>query len=240
MLRPPTVTASDSGLRRAPPHDRAVHLAHVALDLLARPVRLRFAVTTLEPGHDALVVGLVGADPVEAVLVRDVDRLGARPVEHELLVLGLELLPGRVDGEAGVLGHPGLEAGEVFAPGPGPGSQGALGQRERVVGHDQLGVDLVAGAQPGTGGAGPVGGVEGEVAGCRLLEADAAVGTGQVLGEGDGLVGLGLGSPRSFMTSTSAVPPVRSRAASIDSVRRWRTLPRRMSRSTTTSMVWVS
>ncbi len=93
------------------------------------------------------------------------------------------------------LGHPGLEAGEVLAARSGPWRQSTLGQRERVVGHDELGVDLVAGAQSGARRAGPVGGVEGEVARGGLLEADAAVGAGQVLGEGDGLVGLGVGPP---------------------------------------------
>ena len=47
-------------------------------------------------------------------------------------------------------------------------------------------------------------------------------------------------SPAPFMTSTSAVPPVSSSAVSIDSVRRWRTVARLMSRSTTTSMVCIS
>ena len=47
-------------------------------------------------------------------------------------------------------------------------------------------------------------------------------------------------SPLPFITSTSAVPPVSSRAVSIDSVSRWRALARLTRRSTTTSMVCVS
>ena len=121
----------------------------------------------------------------------------------------------------------------------GPGRQRALGQREGVVGHDELGVDLELGAQAEAGRAGAVGRVEGEAAGGGLLEADAAVGAGQVLGEGDGLVGLSA-RPRPFITSTSAVPPVSSRAVSIDSVSRWRMLARLTRRSTTTSMVCIS
>jgi hypothetical protein len=46
--------------------------------------------------------------------------------------------------------------------------------------------------------------------------------------------------PEVFITSTSAVPPVRANAVSIDSVSRCRMPSRRMRRSTTTSMVCVS
>ena len=233
----------------------AVHLAHVLLDLLTRPVRLGLAVAALQPRDDALEDRLVGALAVEAVLVGDVHRAVARAVEDELLVLGLERLPRRVEVEAAELGHADLQPGEVLAAGARPRRQRALGQRQGVVGHDQLGVHLELGAQAEADRAGPVGRVEGEAARGRLLEADAAVGAGQVLGEGDGLVGPSSGSsavvpplaaalpvplPFPFITRTSAVPPVSSRAVSIDSVSRWRMLARLTRRSTTTSMVCIS
>ena len=90
---------------------------------------------------------------------------------------------------------PCLQPGEVLAAGPRPRRQRPLGQRQRVVGHHQLGVDLELGAEAETDRAGAVGRVEREVAGRGLLEADAAVGAGQVLGEGDGLVALAAVGP---------------------------------------------
>ncbi len=176
------------GLEARPVALGAVDLAHVLLDLLARPVRLRLAVATLEPRDDPLEVRVVRAGAVEAVLVGDADGAAAGPVQDELLVLGLERLPRRLEGEAAVLGHARLQPGEVLAARPGPRSQRALGERERVVGHDQVGIDLELGPEAETDRAGPVGRVEGEAARGGLLEADAAVGAGQVLGEGDGLV----------------------------------------------------
>ena len=180
------------GLQTGAATGGAVDLAHVVLDLLARPVRLGLAVAALQPGDDPLVDRLVRALAVEAVLVGDVHRAVARPVEDELLVLGLERLPRGVEVEAAELGHADLQAGEVLAAGGRPRGQRALGQRQGIVGHDQLGVDLELGAQTEADGAGPVGRVEGEAAGGGLLETDAAVRAGQVLGEGDGLLGFSL------------------------------------------------
>ena len=156
----------------------------------------------LQPRDDALVDRLVGALAVEAVLVGDVHRAVARPVEDELLVLGLERLPGGVEVEAAELGHPDLQAGEVLAAGARPRRQRALGQRQGVVGHHELGVDLELGAEAEADRAGPVGRVEGEAAGGRLLEADAAVRAGEVLGEGDGLVLLPLSPVGTLVAGT--------------------------------------
>ena len=174
---------------------RAVHLAHVLLDLLAGPVRLGLAVAALQPGDDAFEYRLVGPLAPEPVLVGDPDRLGGRAVEDELLVLGLERLPRRVEVEATELGHAGLEPGEVLAARPGPGGQRPFGQREAVVRHDQLGVHLELGPQAHADRTGTVGRVEGEAARLGLVEADAAVGAGQVLGERDGFVGRGVARP---------------------------------------------
>ena len=180
------------GLEAGPPALGAVHLAHEPLDLLAGPVRFGLAVSALQPRHNALEVGLVGPGAVEAVLVGHVDGPVAGAVEDELLVLGLERLPRRLEGEPAELGHPGLQPGEVLTARPGPGRQRALGQGQGVVGHDQFGVDLELGPEAQARRAGAVGRVEGEVARGGLLEADAAVGAGEMLGEGDALVALAL------------------------------------------------
>ena len=178
------------GLEPRPVTLGAGHLAHVLLDLLTRPVGLRFAVAPLQPRDDALEVRVVRARAVEPVLVGDPHGPVARAVEDELLVLRLQLLPGRVEVEATELGHPRLQAHEVLAARPGPRRQRALGQRQGVVGHHELGVDLEAGAQPGAQGARAVGRVEGEVARRRLLETQPAVRAGEMLREGDRLVAL--------------------------------------------------
>ena len=123
---------------------------------------------------------------------------------------------------------------------PGPGGDGAAVDRQLVVADDQLGVDLEAGAEPVAALAGAVGGVEGEVPGRQLVERQAAVGAGQVLGERERLA-LDSSSPSLRATiSTSATPSARRSAVSSESVRR-RSMPgRRTSRSTTTSMVCCS
>ena len=239
MLMPPTVTARDSGLSRAPPQaGQATSRMYCSIcsrdqSDSASPWR------RLQPGHDPLVVGVVGAAAPEPVAVLHVDLLGPRAVEDELPVLGLGASPTGWSTEnppsSATAGH---QAGEVLAAGPGPRGQGPVGQRERGVGHHQLGVDLEPGAQPGAGRAGAVGRVEGEVAGGRLLEAQPAVGAGQVLAEGDGLVLLG--PPRPPSPPPRPCPRSGRSAVSIDSVSRWRMPSRRTRRSTTTSMVCCS
>src|SRR3972149_196970 len=82
MLRSPTVTASDSGLRRGAPPARggggagleAGALAgragvgrHVALDLAAHVVGLGLAIAALQVGDDALECGVVIVGSVELV-----------------------------------------------------------------------------------------------------------------------------------------------------------------------------
>src|SRR5699024_10071325 len=68
---------------------------------------------------------------------------------------------------------------------PAAGGNGPLQDGKLLVGDDEVGVHLKLGAQAGTGGAGAEGVVEGEHAGGELLDGDAAVLAGVVLGEED-------------------------------------------------------
>ncbi len=69
MFMPPTVTASDAGRSRAPLARGARHLAHVALDLLARAIALGVGVAPLEPRDHALELRGVRTLPAVAVAV---------------------------------------------------------------------------------------------------------------------------------------------------------------------------
>ena len=166
---------------------RARHLPHVALDLLPGAVALRLGVAPLQPGDDALVAGGVGPGPAVAVAVLHQHLLAAGAVEDDLAVGRLQLLPRCRRGELVGVGHGLQDPAEVLAPEPGPGGDGPAGDRQLVVAHDQLRVDLEAGPEPVAPLAGAVGGVEGEVAGRQLVEGQAAGGAGEVLGEGEGL-----------------------------------------------------
>ena len=68
---------------------------------------------------------------------------------------------------------------------PAAGLDGALPDGELLVGDHQIGVDLHEGAQTGTLGTGAEGVIEGEHPRGELLDADAVIHTGVLLGEGD-------------------------------------------------------
>ena len=75
-----------------------------------------------------------------------------------------------------------------------PGGDGPLSQGELLVGDDELGVHLEPGADSGAGGAGAVGGVEGEGARLHLVQGQGVlVGAGALLGVAPLPVGVVLG-----------------------------------------------
>src|SRR6185295_15536953 len=84
---------------------RARHLAHVALDLLARTVALGLGVPALEPRDHALEAGGVRARAAVPVAVADVDIAGTGAEQHRVPGLLGQLLPRRVDVEAVLLGQ---------------------------------------------------------------------------------------------------------------------------------------
>jgi hypothetical protein len=140
-------------------------------------------VAPLQVRDHALVVGVVGALAAVAVLELDPHPVDALAVEHRLALLRRQRAEGGVHVDAHLLGHRHHQPLEVALVAAGPGGDRPVLQAEVGVGHDQLGVDLEAGAQPVAHLAGPVGRVEREVAGRQLLEAAVAVGAGEVLRE---------------------------------------------------------
>ena len=184
-----TIDGHPEGQRQqaGPVAHRAVHLTHVALDLLTRRVGLGLGVPALQVGDGAFVAGVVAAGAAVAVLVPDVHPLVAGAGEQQLAVLVRQLPPRGIDRDVVVLGHGFDEALEVLAVAARPRGDGAVGQAEVGVGHDQLGVDLELGAEAVTGRAGAVRGVEREVAGGQLAVRGAAGGARQVLAEGQDL-----------------------------------------------------
>ncbi len=163
--------------RRARPH------AHVLLDLLARELGVGLAVASLEVGDDPLEARLVGAPAAVAVAIGDLHGLAVRAVEEQLAVLLLQLLPRRLEVDAVALGDRLADLLVVVRGAVGPRGERALGDRQRRVGHDQLGVDLALRAQAGAALAGAVRGVEGEHPRLELGHRGAALQAGEALGE---------------------------------------------------------
>ena len=165
----------DLGLEPGALAGRAGHLAHEALVLLARVVALGLGVAPLDPRHDALVVGVVGAVPAVPVAVADVHLL-AGAVQHRLLRPRRQLLPRRVEVEALGVGHALQQPQEVLAGLAGrPRRDRALGEGLLRVGDDELGVDLLAGAQAGADRAGAERRVEREGPRLELVDGQRVV-----------------------------------------------------------------
>jgi hypothetical protein len=162
----------------------ARHLAHVALVLLPHVLRLGGRQPAVQERHHALVVGVVRALAAVAVVVAHV-HLVVGAVQHDLLDLGRQPPPRGVHPEADAVGQRLQQPGEVIRGLPvGPGRDGALAQRQLVVGHHELGVDLLAGAQARARLARAVRGVERERAGLQVVHAQLVpVGAGHPLGE---------------------------------------------------------
>ena len=112
--------------------------------------------------------------------VREADLLGSRAFQQHLALLGGELGPGlsHVDLEMAADRLQELRIKEVRAT---PGRDRALGQRERRVGHDQVGIRHQPGPDAGAGGAGAVRRVERKVARLGLGHRRPVVGAGVVL-----------------------------------------------------------
>ena len=162
---------------------RAGLLGHVALDPLAVGLRVGLFVAALEVVDDPLEADFVGAAAAEAVGVADLVALRAGAVEEDLFVEFLQLRPGLVEVDLISLGDRGDQPLPVGGDAAIPGLQGALAERERRVGHDQLGIDHPLEAEPVTALAGAVRRVEGEDPRLQLGDRGAAIEAGELLGE---------------------------------------------------------
>ena len=157
-------------LEPRPATGAARHEPHVALVLLARPVALGAFVAALDPRDHALVLGRVLAAASVAVLVFD-GQLAADAVQHDLLLLGGELAPRRVEVDVVHVGDRLEHAREVLGVGAAPRGDRPVVERRIGVGDDELGVDLERGAEAVALLARAVRRVEREVARRRLFVA---------------------------------------------------------------------
>ena len=163
----------------------------IARQLLAHPVALGLAEASLDVADHALERLGVGVAP-HAVLVDEVDLLLGRPVEDGVLHLLSQLLPRRRHRHLEVLGQR-LQRLLVVgrgAAGLGPGIDGTLRQAQRVVRHDQVGLEAHLRAEPVALRAGAGRRVEGEQPRLDLVDGEPRYRTRKARREGDALVRL--------------------------------------------------
>ncbi len=158
-------------------------LRHVALDPLAVLLRVGLLVAALKLVDDPFEAHLVGAAATEAIRVRDLVALLPGPVEEDLPFGFLQLRPGLGDVDPVLIGDGGDQPPPVGGDAAIPGLKGALLERERRVGDDQLGVDHPLEAEPVAALAGAVRRVEGEDPRLQLGDRGAAAEAGELLGE---------------------------------------------------------
>ena len=164
---------------------RAIHLRHALLDIRAHGGTLRLAVAALEIVDDALKLPLDDAVAF-AAFIAELERFALRAVED-----GVHGVFGKVLQRVGQLEMVALgqrleiHAGDgvAFDIVPAGGHDPAVHDGEIGVRHNELGIDQQLHAEAGAGRAGAVGVIEGEEAGRQLLNRDAAVLTGIVLGK---------------------------------------------------------
>ena len=165
---------------------RADAVAHVLLDLLAHELGLGLGVAPLQVGEDAVEAGRVVAHAALVVAIAHGHASAAGAVEEEVALLLGQVVPGRLEVDLEGLGDRRddlLEPAERELP---VRQQRPLGDRDRAVRDDQVGVDLARGPEPVARRARPVGAVEREDARLDLGQRDAAVDAGELLAEGEG------------------------------------------------------
>ena len=155
-------------------------VALVRLELLAAFVALRLLHHALERGHHALEGLVVRAPGEDEVVIKAVQQLVAET--------GGQLLPRRLQLHLVLLGDPREDLVVVHdrhVSGATPGMY-AFAEGERLVGDHEILVEVEDGAETAARRARPERRVEREVARLQLVEGDAAVGAGVLLGENHG------------------------------------------------------
>ena len=220
------------GLEPRAPALRARAEAHVLLDPLALLRRVGLAVAALEVLDDPLEGEHVRALAAHPVAVPDVDPLAAGAVQEEVLLLVRQLLPRPVEVDLPLVGDR-LDDRLVEARAAHrPRDERALADRERRVGDEQVGIDLLLRAEAGAARAGAVRRVEREHARLELGQRDAVLGAREALGERQLLAVRRRRSRRARRRARCAV--------SIDCASRVRRSGFITSRSTTTSIVCLN
>ena len=160
-------------------------LGHQLLQLPLAGIGLGLLVAALHVVADALK-GLIQHALAPGLVVVELQLLPAGAVEDDAPHVLRQGLPGVGEGEVvflrqGVEVHP----GDAVPPDvvPAAGLDGPLQDGEGLVRHDQFRIHLQLAAQTRTGGTGTEGVVEGEHPGRQLLDGDAAVLAGIILGE---------------------------------------------------------
>ena len=178
------------GAQPRSPANRAGAQRHELLDLLFRPLGLALAVAALQALDDALKARRIGACAPEAIAVGDRQPLvGA--VQEQLAHLNRQLLPRLVEVDAVAFGNRLGHLLVVVRRAARPGRERPLDDRQRGIGHDQLGVDLHLRAQPGAVLTRAVGGVEREDPRLELDQRRPVHGAGEALREGEDRALLG-------------------------------------------------
>ena len=169
---------------------RAGRFRHALLDISAHGRALGLFIAALQVGDDALELPLDGAVALAFLIVQQ-QRFALGTVEDGVHSLFAQILDGFIQFEVIALGHRvKIHLGDGVAPdvAPAAGRDGAVHDAEIGIGHDELRIHQHLHPQAGAGGAGAGGIVEREQPRRQLLNGDAAVLAGVVLGKADGLI----------------------------------------------------
>jgi hypothetical protein len=155
--------------------------------------RLRLPITPVE--RLLHLVGLAAVDEAQG------DRAALGAAEDDVVDLGGQVAPGRIELEAELAGEAAqhlhvIRRGRVGAR---PGDDRALLDRERLVGDDQLRIEELLLAQPVAARAGALRRVEAEQARLDLGDGEAGDRAGEFLGEGDAARGGVVGEDCAFV-----------------------------------------
>ena len=172
---------------------------------------LGLAVAALEVRDDPLERGRVRAPAAEPVAVGDLDAVAVGPVQEEVARGLRQVLPRRLEVDVVALGDRLDQLVVVLRRARRPRRDRALADRQRRVGHDQLGIDLHLRPEPGAARAGAVRRVEAEDPRLELDQARPVHGARELLASTSG--------PRRLSTQLDLDQPVGERDRGLDRVR---------------------